>query len=128
MEGFVEEWNSHKIRTAGYKTPNQLFVEGVLRQARLTALDFFDHIDPDSYGTNDDDDENDIIVQDEDDEQVLIPESNFGLQEDHYAELQTLVNPIAPSESYGIDLYQATLTFIYDKIRLYPSTYGELTE
>jgi hypothetical protein len=30
LKGFVEGWNNHGMRTAGRKTPNQLFVEGSL--------------------------------------------------------------------------------------------------
>ena len=31
LRDFVEGWNNHKIRTTGYKTPNQLFVEGSIQ-------------------------------------------------------------------------------------------------
>ena len=116
----MEGWNNHGIRTAQSRSPNQLFVEGVLRlrQSGLTALDFFEHID-EAYGVEDG-----IALQD--DEGVEIPQSNFMLQEDHYEELQSTVDPQAPSESYGIDLYQSALSFVYDKIRSNPLIYGEL--
>ena len=120
LEGFMEGWNNHGIRTAQSRSPNQLFVESVLRlrQSGLTALDFFEHID-EAYGVEDG-----IALQD--DEGVEIPQSNFMLQEDHYEELQSTVDPQAPSESYGIDLYQSALSFVYDKIRSNPLIYGEL--
>ena len=123
LRGFVEGWNNHKIRTTGYKTPNQLFVEGSLQlhQSGLTAMDFFDHVD-ETYGVT-----NESVVR-EDDEGVLVPESDFVLQQDHYEELMSIVRPQTHSDSYGIDLYQATLIFLYDKIRSNPNMYGELMD
>ena len=124
LQGFVEGWNNHKIRTAGYKTPNQLFVEGSLRLHRsgLTALDFLDRVD-DAYGAVDSDGDD---LEEED--QVSIPQCDFGLQDDHYEELLSVANPQDQSDSYGIDLYQATLAFIYTKIRSHPEIYGELAD
>lgn len=123
LHGFVEGWNNHKIRTVGNKSPNQLFVEGILRlhRSELTALDFSEHINETEYGVEDGDG-----VTNMDNGEVVIPQCNFMLQEDHYEELQTSVNSLAESESHGIDLYEATLTFVYNKIRLNPDVYGEL--
>lgn len=122
LEGFIDGWNSHKVRTAGYRTPNQLFVEGSLRLHRsgLTALDFLERVD-ENYGVI-----ADVVVEGEDDEGVPIPQSSFVLQEDHYDELRGTVNPQSHSESYGIDLYQTTLQFIYNKIRSNPNVYGTM--
>ena len=57
-----------------------------------------------------------------------MPESDFVLQQDHYEELMSIVRPQTHSDSYGIDLYQATLIFLYDKIRSNPNMYGELMD
>ena len=124
LGGFVEGWNNHKVRTAGFKTPNQLFVEGSLRlhQSNLAAVDFFDIVD-ETYGTDDD---GGAILEREDDEGVPIPQSSFALQEDHFDQLRITVDPQSQSNSYGIDLYQTTLEFVYHKIRSNPDTYGEL--
>ena len=128
LQGFKEGWNNHGIRTAGHKSPNQLFVQGVLRlqNSGLTALDFSEHID-DAYGMDDDNDSgprnavNDV-------EGVVVPQANFFLQEDHFEELANAVNPEAQSDMYGTDLYRASLAFIYDKIRSNQLTYGELVD
>lgn len=120
LEGFVKGWNSHTVRTAGFMTPNQLFVEGSLRLhlSGLTALDFFDRVDETYYGVDED-----VVVERDDDEGAPVPESDFVLQHEHYEELKSLVNPHARSDSYGIDFYQAALTFVYDKIRSNPGIY-----
>ena len=122
LEGFVEGWNHHNIRTAGYMSPHQLFVEGVLRlqNSGLTALDFSEHVD-ETYGYDDDDGPLPAL---DDDEGIEIPQSNFVFQEDHYEALQGHVDPSAQSNSYGIDLYQATLTFVYETVRQNPQVYG----
>ena len=123
LDGFVKGWNNHKVRTAGFMTPNQLFVEGSLRLhlSGLTALDFFSQVDETYYGV----DEDGSVLERDDDEGAPVPESNFVLQHEHYEELKSLVNPQAHSDSYGIDFYQAALAFVYDKIRSNPDIYGD---
>ena len=51
QEEFREAWNSHSIRTARNRTPEQLYTEGalILQKSGLTALDFFSRIDG-NYG------------------------------------------------------------------------------
>lgn len=123
LEGFVEGWNNHKVRTAGHMTPNQLFVEGSLRlhQSGLTALDFFEQVD-EEYGADDDDF---FLEAEDDDEGVPIPQCDFVLQDDHYEELREAVNPGAISDVYGIDLYEDALAFLQDKINSHPDTYSD---
>jgi hypothetical protein len=113
LEGFVQGWNNHNIRTAGHMSPHQLFVEGALRlqNSGLTALDFSEHVD-EAYGV----DHSDPLHVLQDDEGIEIPQSSFVFQEDHYEALQDLVDPQAQSNSYGIDYYQITLDFVYEKI------------
>lgn len=125
LQGFVEGWNNHKVRTAGYMTPNQMFVEGSLRLHRsgLTALDFLEQVDETTYGADGDDDG--VVLEGGNDEGVPIPQSDFVPQEDHYEQLRGLVNPQSDSDSYGIDLYQTTLAFLCDKIRSNPNLYSD---
>lgn len=118
LEGFIEGWNHHSIRTVGNKSPNQLFIEGALR-LQLIALDFSDHV-TDDYGV---DNEGPALIEDDG---VEVPETNFILQEDHYDELQSNINPLEQSDSYGIDLYHSTLTFLYHTIQSNPAIYDEL--
>lgn len=121
LDGLTEGWNNHSIRTAHHKSPNQIFVEGALRLQRsgLVSLYFFENVG-ESYGV-----EEDSLVL-EDDEGVAIPESTFALADDHYEELQHTINPGAASDSYGINLYENCVAFVYDKVRTHPQIYGEL--
>lgn len=91
LEGFVEGWNNHSIRTAGNKSPNQLFVEGALRlrNSGLIALDFADDV-TEEYGI----DQNGPTGVLDDEEGVEVPETNLALQEDHFEELQSSINPL----------------------------------
>lgn len=116
LKGFMEGWNNHRIRTAGHNTPNQLFVEGVLR----LQIDFSEHVEDTDDTTEGDRNEFDS------EEGVVIPQTNFILQEDHYEELTNTVDPEAHSDTYGTDLYQASITFIHNKITSNQLIYGEL--
>ena len=38
LEGFVESWNNHPVSTCRNLTPNQLFIQGALRQNMTPTL------------------------------------------------------------------------------------------
>ena len=65
------------------------------------------------------DDSGPVLVE-EDIEGIQLPESNFVLQEDHLEALQAIIDPVAESDSYGLDIYENTLLFVYQKIRQHP--------
>ena len=63
-------------------------------------MDLFDAVTYD-YGLNSDrliPSSNDILI-------VVIPEVNLVLNSDVYAKLQRAVNPLQPSEDFGIDFF-----------------------
>ena len=107
QEEFREAWNSHLIRTAQNRSPEQLFTEGalMLQRSGLTALDFFSRVD-ENYGYE----EEGIAVPE--DTGVEVPIVQFQLLDEHYAELQEAVNPLQRSDNYGLDLYENTISFI----------------
>lgn len=111
LQVFQNGWNSHGIRTEHGQSPNQLFVAGILhlRESRTTALDYYDSINSDQYGV----DEQGLVASDETDA-VVIPENPFGLTEQQMHQLQQQVNPLAPSQNHGIELYESTVEFIYN--------------
>ena len=119
LQQFVEAWNNHGVRTEHGQTPNQLFTVGSLqlRNAGLTALDFFDQV-TDNYGI--DSDLGVSIASDEDDEGVEVPQTELEISDDQIAELQSLVNPLEESLEFGVDLYlrvlQPLLSFVNDKL------------
>lgn len=109
LDEFCNGWNHHGLRTAGNKSPHQLFTEGAiqLRYSGQVGLDFFDSVD-DSYGV----DEQGLVVDEDDYVRVEVPQCNFALRDDHFEQLQQHVVPLQQSNSYGIDLYQTTLSFV----------------
>ena len=92
LEVFKDGWNHHAVRTEHNLSPHQMFVQGALQFQRrgLHALVFFNHVD-NIYGVEDDD----SAVEDE--YTVHIPPNRFSLTEEHLAELQSSVNPLAES-------------------------------
>ena len=67
-------WELKSSRTAGHKSPQQLFTTGALLQnSQLSALDFFHQVDPD-YGIDPD---GPPPVSDDDVEGVSVPETSL---------------------------------------------------
>ena len=76
-----------------------------MQHSNLTALDFFDTVDV-TYGVDDDEG----LVPDEENTAVVVPE--YHISEDHLHRLQQCVDPLAPSDNRGIDVYEHTLQFL----------------
>ena len=105
---FKNAWNHHHIRTAHHKSPYQLFTAGLLllQHSDITAIDFFDDVD-DMYGVDRDDPE-----PIDTDGTVVVSNLSFQLAGGDLQRLRAIVNPLAGSHNYGIDLYEQTLHFI----------------
>ena len=112
LKQFQEGWNHHGLRTAGSKTPYQLFTAGALQlqKSGLRGLDFFSVVDG-NYGV-----EEVGLPSEDDSNQVTCTflENRFSLEVRHLQELQGLVNPLSESECYGIDLYERAKEFVYN--------------
>ena len=108
LNEFIQSWNNHPIRTTGHKSPNQLFAAGaiLLQSSNLPGLDFFHEVDQD-YGI----DTNGPIPGDAD-THVEVPESPLHFLDDNLLYLRETVDPCAPSNNHGIDLYEQTLEII----------------
>ena len=76
-----------------------------IQHSGLTALDCFNEVDH-SYGI----DEEGPEASDEEG-MVVVPELNFQLSPTDYQRLRDHVDPLSPSENYGIDLYEQTVQF-----------------
>ncbi len=96
------------MRTAHNKSPHQLFTAGLLllQHSQLTALDFFEDVDS-AYGI---DDEGPEPVDEEG--TVVVPDLNFRLTPTNLRHLRDTVDPLSPSNNFGIDLYEQTVHFI----------------
>ena len=106
LKEFVRSWNNHPIRTAGHKSPQQLFTAGslLLQNSQLAALDFFHAVD-ETYGIDLD---GPVPLS----EGVSVPQTSFTFSADDILSLQQSVDPCGITDNYGIDLYEQTLQFI----------------
>ena len=104
---FLDCWNYHGVRTEQNLSPHQLFTAGALQLQRrgLPALDFFEVMD-DLYGVEYE------SAAAQDDYTVQVPPNRFELSEEHLSQLRHLVDPLAQSSNFGIELYLQVLAFI----------------
>ena len=72
------------------------------------------------YGVEDDD-----SAVEQDDYTVYVPPNRFALTEEHFAQLQSRVNPLAESDNFGIELYLQTLAFLCSVVSNNPSLYTQ---
>lgn len=105
---FMSAFNEHKIRTAGYQSPNQMWLAGMLNP-----------LNPLSHENLDDGPE-DLTVYGEDPEgpspfedtnnNVVVSEASIPNSELMSESILQNVNPLAESTEMGIDLYLRALT------------------
>ena len=107
LQEFKNGWNNHPIRTAGYKSPQQLFTAGclLLQNSQIPALDFFHSVDGD-YGI---DPEGPLPPSEGG---VFVPQSSLRFSDEDIHFLRQNIDPCGPSDNYGIDLYEHTVQFI----------------
>ena len=77
----------------------------ILQHSRLAALDFFDHVDS-HYGIDEE------APVPSDDTTIEIPVTAYEVTDANYTLLQNTVDPLGPSNEYGVDLYEQTLNLI----------------
>ncbi|VDI06910.1 Hypothetical predicted protein [Mytilus galloprovincialis] len=112
LQIFLNQWNSHKLSSENGKTPNQLFLKGVLQQyhSESSAIkDLFNEIDDDfgiDWGGPVPDTEDENI-------EVTIPETQFHLLDTRLQELRTRVFPLLVNRNdFGISEYLVTLDYL----------------
>ena len=108
LQSFQDGWNHHGIRTAGHKSPQQLFLEGFLRlcASGVVSLDFFVNVN-DDYGVSNDD-----PTPQRENSSVTVPDSRIAIPTDVLQNLQNHVNPLQECDDYGIELYLSTVHFL----------------
>lgn len=108
LKEFTNSWNNHPIRTVHHKSPLQLFTSGflLLQNSHLHALDLFDEVD-EAYGVDPD---SPVPIGGQNN--VIVPQSTLRFSDSDKLLLTQTVNPCAPSDDYGIDLYEQTLQII----------------
>ena len=80
-----------------------------MQRSGLVAIDFFHHVDADCGA------EVGLGVEGNDRE-IIVPECQFSLQDEHYDLLQQHINPISSSDNFAIELYQETQQFVSNTI------------
>lgn len=106
IEMFVSGWNKHRLSSEKGKTPLQLWLIGSLPQGEEE-----DNPDnPDFYGIEWDE-SGDFIGVDLDN-QVHVVEIDYNISHHTFTTLQALVDPLAESNSHGIDLFLQVLEII----------------
>ena len=111
LQEFVRSWNNHSLRTAGHKSPQQLFTAGalLLQNSQLSALDFFHQVDV-NYGIDPD---GPLPVSDDNDvEGVSVPETSLRFSDENMTTIRQNIDPYSYSDNYGVDLYEQTVAFI----------------
>ena len=105
---FTHSWNNHPIRTAGHKSPHQLFSAGaiLLQSSQMPGLDFSQEVNED-YGIDPDG-----PIPTDSDGYVEVPVSPLHFSERDLLYLRETVDPCAPSDNYAINLYEQTLEII----------------
>lgn len=108
LSSFINGWNNHPIRTAHNKSPIMLFTSGMLllQNSGLVALDFFENVGFD-YGIDEDG-----PVPQNDSSSIDVPECAYIPSSIALELLRETVDPLGPSDEYGIELYEQTLTII----------------
>ena len=76
----------------------------------MTALDFFDNISSDQYGVE----EEGLVGNSITGNNLIIPENPFSLTNQQIHQLEKEINPLEASQNHGIELYEATVEFIYN--------------
>ena len=99
----VGSWNNHPIRTAGHKSPQQLFTASalLLQNSQLAATDFFEAVN-EGYGVGQDG----PIPVDDDDGHIVIPQTPLKFRSTDLAILYQQVNPFESTNDPKINILQ----------------------
>ncbi|XP_028415387.1 uncharacterized protein LOC114538407 [Dendronephthya gigantea] len=120
LQRFVESWNNHPLRTAGNKTPNQLWICGLAllsRSSDLAGIELQQELMQDwsEYGI----DCEELNNANEETSPIDLPDVTNPLSDRDFNELQVQVNPTAHDEAYGIDLYHQACIFVTGRVHDY---------
>ena len=106
LRKFKDAWNKHKLSTEGGKTPNQLYILGMLRpfgSDYRSVRELFDENDVnDSFGVDIDDNPDNLET---DSDQVVVPRININISESCLVELRELVYSTQMQTNSYIDSY-----------------------
>ena len=115
LEEFVNSWNNHPIRTAGHKSPHQLFTAGalLLQNSQLAAMDFFDNVS-ENYGI---DPEGPAPI-DDDDSGIVIPQTPLKFNSTDLDILNQQVNPLGSTINLRCNFVTDRLPYVRAPMRM----------
>ncbi|XP_048576635.1 uncharacterized protein LOC125559006 [Nematostella vectensis] len=121
LEKFKNSWNNHKLSTENQKTPNQLYLLGMLRlfgSDYIAVKDFFEDntIDEDTYGIYEPDPGVAEEMQDDEIERVVVPAVSLQVGEACWNELQS-VDPLQQDHNHGIPSFIQAKAIIARHVR-----------
>lgn len=110
---FRNRWNNHKLSTEHQKTPNQLYILGMMQLygSNYTAVkEFFESndVDQDTYGVSEDL----YATESSGSDEVVVPEIRPGLSPACVADIRNRVDPLEQDDNHGISLYLRTKEII----------------
>lgn len=114
LEEFRMGWNFHSLSTETNLSPYQMWINGVIadRFAGFTGVHDILKPNPNSYGI----DLHNPLTLHEDTVEVEVPKVNNPLTADELGKLRTIVDPLAQSSEYGVDLFVRTACYVADSI------------
>ncbi|KAL9980321.1 hypothetical protein ACROYT_G008892 [Oculina patagonica] len=112
---FKAAWNNHKLSTEHQKTPNQLYILGMLKlfgSSYCSVTDFFENntVNEEEYGVSEPEIADAVDVDDI--TEVVVPENRLRLSDDCLRELCATVDPLTMDGNHGISLYLETKRII----------------
>ncbi|XP_068702664.1 uncharacterized protein [Montipora foliosa] len=106
LRNFKASWNNHKLSTENQKTPNQLYILGMLRMFgsnHSAVRDFFEeNIVAENYGVSEPEIADAILPERN---EVVVPVNAVSLSGECLVELQRLVDPHSHDGNHGISMY-----------------------
>ena len=108
LQAFKAGWNNHSLRTEHSHTPMQIFVQNMLLQSATCHSELNSGVQ-DDYGV---DQFGPIPRDDSDTTGVTVPRSQITLSNTEWTQLMAIVDPLAESDHYGMDLYEHVRNFV----------------
>ena len=115
LEEFRIGWNFHSLSTETNLSPYQKWIRGVIADRFAGFKTGFRDIlepDPNSYSI----DLHNPFPLHEDTVEVEVPEVNNPLTVDELGRLRTIVDPLAQSSEYGVNLFVRTACYVANSI------------
>ena len=107
LDEFTSQWNNHGMRTGRHLSPLAIWTSSMLQSAVNDNDDLY-QAQGDLYGV----DFEGTVVEIETDNNVVVEDISIHLNEEDFATLFNMVDPLSDDMNHGIDLYLHTRDFV----------------